>query len=182
MIHLNQNCASDVVYLWLGQKSLLPIKYYNRFKNFQITQTVVLTMIRQLTQCAVHEAGHYRRRIGGVAVCWQRRSSRRLCVCRGQLITAYWQRNCSACAELGKVNNNWRLHNTASRGRWRSRCPTHPLAEISPLHSHTVLAKCSQQSAKLRQSRENPPFYFQWTIRMWCKHTNNGIQNKVLVI
>lgn len=106
------------------------IKYYNRFKNFQITQTVVLKMIRKLTQCAVHEAGHYRRRIGGVAVCWRRHSSRRLYVSLGQLITVYWQRNCSACAELGKVNNNWRLHNTASRGR--SRCPTHPLAEISP--------------------------------------------------
>lgn len=108
---------------------------FNRFKNFQITQTVVLKMIRKLTQCAAHEAGHYRRRIGGVAVCWRRHSSRRLCVSLGQLITVYWQRNCSACAELGKVNN-WRLHNTASRGRSRHRVvPRTHWQKYLPLHS-----------------------------------------------
>lgn len=80
LILRKQNRASGFcvyIFLWLGQKSQLPITISYRLYKFQITQTVMLTMRAELTQCAVHEAVYYRLRIRGVVVCWRRHSSRR---------------------------------------------------------------------------------------------------------
>lgn len=60
------------------------------------------------------------------------------CVRVSQLITEYWQRqrSCSACAEHGKVNNNWGLHNCVPRPFALSHAPTSPSPALPPLITH----------------------------------------------